>query len=400
MKTVMSKFGPIILGGVIGALVLAPMLLLAQAPTAVYEDVATAYRQELFITPPTLPAPSVIEVPLPVTTDSRTQFAVFETASQRFIPWQLQQTNEPKEIRVAVDSMPANAAATKIIDQDLSSYVEFPAGESVANQVVLILYTAEPVTTSALSLSLPPYVAQPLTSAVRAGMAANSLTPVVVERRHSGPLIQFPEVTAQVFEVTLTHIQPLRVSDLAVMPKNTNAISDRTVSLRFLAQPDSRYEIFANPDRDVPITLPESGDLRTSQNVLRIDVANSTSNPRYVPADVDVDGVPDVTDNCTNRFNPDQQDINSNGRGDVCDDFDRDGVVNADDNCINQPNVRQADEDGDGIGDACDTEESRFTEKNPWIPWVGIGLAGLTILALFAVVALGKKSEAPTGEQG
>ena len=48
-------------------------------------------------------------------------------------------------------------------------------------------------------------------------------------------------------------------------------------------------------------------------------------------------------------------------------------VVNSQDNCVNEPNRNQRDTDSDGIGDVCDQEESRITEKYPWIPWLGIG---------------------------
>jgi hypothetical protein len=113
-------------------------------------------------------------------------------------------------------------------------------------------------------------------------------------------------------------------------------------------------------------------------------------------ADSDEDGVPDVRDNCTNIANPDQTDHNQNGRGDTCEDFDRDGVQNSTDNCMEVPNRTQADEDGDGVGDACDDEESRVTEKYWWIPWLGIGFAGLVILILFVVVA--RRPEVPVGQ--
>ncbi len=57
-------------------------------------------------------------------------------------------------------------------------------------------------------------------------------------------------------------------------------------------------------------------------------------------------------------------------------------------NCESEPNRNQMDTDGDGIGDACDTEESRLTEKYTWLPWVGMGLAGIVILILFGMTAM------------
>jgi parallel beta-helix repeat protein/YD repeat-containing protein len=73
-----------------------------------------------------------------------------------------------------------------------------------------------------------------------------------------------------------------------------------------------------------------------------------------VALDSDNDGIPDISDNCPNTYNPDQADINSNGIGDVCDsDMDGDGIPNADDNCPTVANSAQADSNSDGFGDAC-----------------------------------------------
>jgi Tol biopolymer transport system component len=111
--------------------------------------------------------------------------------------------------------------------------------------------------------------------------------------------------------------------------------------------------------------------------------------------DTDGDGVPDAFDNCALVSNPDQADIDGDGRGDACDpdndndgqldvdeiacgsnplsaaskapdsdldnrpncvdaDDDNDGAPDAADNCPEATNPDQADSDVDGIGDACD----------------------------------------------
>jgi exo-beta-1,3-glucanase (GH17 family) len=65
-------------------------------------------------------------------------------------------------------------------------------------------------------------------------------------------------------------------------------------------------------------------------------------------ADSDLDGVPNVTDNCPDVANANQEDADADGRGDVCD------------NCRllanNSGSAAQCDSDGDGFGNRCDAD--------------------------------------------
>ena len=63
-----------------------------------------------------------------------------------------------------------------------------------------------------------------------------------------------------------------------------------------------------------------------------------------IPADKDLDGIPDSQDNCPDMKNPDQRDVDQDGVGDACD------------NCRQFPTPDQADDDHDGLGDACDDD--------------------------------------------
>ena len=73
--------------------------------------------------------------------------------------------------------------------------------------------------------------------------------------------------------------------------------------------------------------------------------------------DLDRDGVADVDDNCPAQINPDQNDSDADGLGDVCDpDDDNDGRLDGDDAFPNDPN-EWFDTDLDGVGDNADPDD-------------------------------------------
>ena len=74
--------------------------------------------------------------------------------------------------------------------------------------------------------------------------------------------------------------------------------------------------------------------------------------------DSDGDGIPDAQDNCPYNYNPEQEDYDQDGLGDVCDpDDDNDGVLDEEDNCPYNYNPEQEDYDQDGLGDVCDPDD-------------------------------------------
>jgi hypothetical protein len=124
-------------------------------------------------------------------------------------------------------------------------------------------------------------------------------------------------------------------------------------------------------------------DLDENRDVLFLKKAIAGDNLIYKKSDMDEDSVPDETDNCVQIINPKQEDLNGNGRGDVCDDFDRDGVINIDDNCRDVPNQNQKDVDLDGVGDVCDEKENRVLQNQKWLPLALILIVAGIIGGLF-----------------
>jgi hypothetical protein len=99
----------------------------------------------------------------------------------------------------------------------------------------------------------------------------------------------------------------------------------------------------------VIVTLPAGSNLIISPTVESIV---------YVYGDSDGDGFSDDVDNCPNKSNPSQEDLDDDGLGDICDDdVDGDGVFNGVDNCTLVANADQSDTDGDGSGNECDTDD-------------------------------------------
>ncbi|MFM2414834.1 MAG: hypothetical protein RI911_527 [Candidatus Parcubacteria bacterium] len=345
--------------------------------TATAQSVHSVFRDIAQIRVPSLKVPTVIEVPLVgPARDEHMTLAIERIGGTGglFEPLQFQYGDIKKRI---LHAEVYNAPEPVLTDGLSQTFKDFEVnGQPVNTTIRLELDTAERI--HGVQLQFAEFSPRPtkiqISTAADLGLEGQMLLTIP----YSGDAINFPERILQQVFITVTHEQTLRLTDITLLPND----SVREVTgVRFLAQPGAKYRMFSNPDRYVSIPTSEmpymqGGDIRLAQ----LEVASK--NERFIPADTDSDGITDVQDNCASVANPLQEDIDSNGVGDACDDFDRDGYMQLQDNCPLITNRDQQDSDGDKIGDACDAEESRFSEQYPWLPWAGMGLVVLVLLAM------------------
>jgi len=329
--------------------------------------------------------PTVVEVPFADEFIERFDFAVLDRTTNYFEPHFFKQETLINETPLSVNAVPNAASASLINDRDARTYADFPLPDNAHGRVQITLSSKTPITSSALTALLDNNVALPSFIEIRAVVNGQSRI-VVANRNMDQQTVRFPQTTSDSWIITFAFGQPLRISELRLSQDNAAKSSARAV--RFLAQPNHSYRVYFDPDRLAVAPVGEAGNLASAKDIhIIIPTIPSQNNLNYIIADTDGDGVPDIRDNCVSSPNPDQQDLNNNGRGDICDDFDQDGIVNYKDNCPDNPNLDQKDTDSDGLGDVCDKEESRITERHTWIPWVGIGFAALVLISLFVLTA-------------
>ncbi len=350
----------------------------------------TAFQRMIYVPAVDVAVPTVVSLSLDKNTP-RQRFLVKEQETGNYLHY-VAATKYVGDTEVSLQTVPDNPDTEALSDNNQTTYTTFQVPKEGVGVLQIVFEAKEPITTSRLNLLLAPNVELPMTvQIVKEDSVTGNTETVVATRKMTSKNITFPEVTGSKFVVTFSYVQPLQIAELGLVQKNDKEVAEQSV--RFLGQPNMSYVVYYYGDRLVDVDVVETGNLRSVQESWLLLDYQPVNNPAYVAADVDEDGVKDLVDNCVGVANPDQLDIDGNGTGDACDDFDRDGRINSVDNCINQPNRNQSDRDHDGIGDACDEEESRFTERNPWIPWVGMGTAAAVLLVLFALVAKGPRPQ-------
>lgn len=342
--------------------------------------VIASFRELAVVTLPSLKTPTVIEVAVP---GIGTNIGMYDTTTQTFVPYTILYKTPFVSPRTITTNYNGGINADVLNDNRYDTAQLFNLQGQDSEQVSITYTYGQAIASNAVTFSLDQYVALPIEVTIRAQV--NGVDTVVASKiRPVGTKINFPETRSSKWTVVITYTQPLRINELTFT--NRDVVSTTNL-VRFLAQVDHTYTVYLNPEVIVGQSVGESGDLLGASDIKKGTAGTVTPNPAYKEADTDTDGILDVRDNCVATVNADQTDINTNGRGDVCDDFDIDGVINSIDNCPALPNYNQIDTDADGIGDSCDDAESRFTEKYPWLVWAGIGFAALLFIVLFAVMA-------------
>lgn len=371
---------------VIGCLCIATSLE-ARTPSFVADSFENfRYRAEVQF--PEIVVPTVVEIDMGVGMDPEGAVLV---KSDRAIVHTLPITTGYSE-PLSVDAL-SGVDTSAMHDGAPDTYADFPFQNEGEQTATFTLRSAEPVSADGMKLILDDNVSTPTRIGVSA-VEQNGLPRIVVASRpFNGTALSFPETFSAEWIITLNYNQPLRIAEVDLA--RSSAYSRTNHSIRFLAEPGESYLLFIDPAHGdtLPAPVGERPDLSVDRDLALGFINAVESNPHYRERqyDSDEDGVHDGNDNCVTEPNSDQLDVDENGTGDACDDFDRDGYSGALDNCPLATNRMQADSDKDGEGDACDTYDNRFTERNAWVPWLGIGFAALMLAVLIALSLKGKE---------
>ncbi len=337
-----------------------------------------AVIQELNIVVPTV-------VELSVTTEDAGEGMtdVFNNTTREFVYSSLSLYQKPGPNVVTISSS-TNVPGTNTFfdDKTTTGGILYLNGKNSESVDFTVDYT-EAFQSTSINLFLGDNSPLPVSITISAEINGSMKT-LVNNKSLTSSKVSFPSITAKKWYIKITYNQPFRLNEISIS-NTAKEISRKTV--RFLALPGNSYSVYSNTEKSFNSGFSWNNypDLNNAKTIKSIGFVSLFQNPSFKPSDMDSDGVVDSIDNCPSLANENQEDLNKNNIGDVCDDFDLDGVMNSTDNCPDKANLNQKDTDGDKIGDLCDPDESRLTEKYPFVVWVGIGFATLIFLVLLFV---------------
>lgn len=155
------------------------------------------------------------------------------------------------------------------------------------------------------------------------------------------------------FTIKNTGTGPLNFTSLSLSGTNASAFSISSLPPAIAAGASTTFTV------TFPAT--DGGIFNAVVNVGSDDPnENPFSFPITAESQIDTDGdtIFDYNDNCPTIPNTDQNDLDEDGLGDVCDpDGDGDFIPNGGDNCPDISNPDQDDTDEDGLGDLCDDDD-------------------------------------------
>jgi|GEM_PF-505135 len=351
------------------------------------EEVSSAFQSLYEIKNLPIVVPTIVELPIERSYGSNQEVDVFSVQDDGSLTREGSQlfsksTKENPSYSVLVSEEQVRLLGDGLYD----AYKEFPVqreSEELTKSELLLRFDRS-VTLSGITLHLDRYVSLPHSVEVYTRSNASD-TVILAPTRVSSRVITFPPTSAQEFVVVFDHPQPLRLTEVTPQYENTSFITKQSV--RFLAQPNTKYVVYVDADRSVRANMKESSNFAGEKDILILPSTEKKTNPSYTQSDVDGDSIKDENDNCVRIANPDQLDQNNNQIGDACEDFDKDGVLNSKDNCPSVPNRAQQDDDMDGVGNECDEREDRVFQRNIWIlPTLLLAVGGIIIFLIVSVL--------------
>ncbi|MCS7092637.1 MAG: thrombospondin type 3 repeat-containing protein [Patescibacteria group bacterium] len=347
----------------------------------------SAFRKYTLLSPD-VNVPTVVEVLFEDLSVANNPPAVLDISSNTIVPSYF--SIKTSSVIETVSFKSGNTFLYKLADNNPATYESFALPQSGIGEVVINAISDKPFTASSLVFTFDENVSLPHAIEIFADVDGQN-TIVLARTVFVSGKVLFPKVSSKFWTIRLGYSQPLRIAELKFSQEgNVTNVN----YLRFLAQPGRNYKIYFDSEKYISVPFSgELGNIPSTQDVKVMQLGVSFSNPEYRPLDADGDGIVDSGDNCPSANNPDQKDLNMNGKGDACEDFDVDGVINNEDNCAEVANSNQVDTDEDGMGDACDLLDSRITERYKFLPWLGIVFAAGVLVVLFWLTAKSSAEE-------